>query len=132
MGINSRLDIDTFADIQKSPVGAKKSINTTVGGQDVKGLTRSGKAHIFKLGQHSRYDHRLGVKTPDSSNFCRDRFPVLQTALMTFSAVRCCRFMSGPCRGHRLNGGASALRINSAGQIANGIGLKWPGRRKGK
>ena len=27
--------------------------------------------------------------------------------------------------------GLSALLINSAGQIANGIGLKWPGRRKG-
>ena len=91
MGIDSRLDIDTFADIQKRLVGAKESIDATVGGQDVKGLTRSGEAHIFKLGQHGRYDHRLRVKTPGPSNFCRDRLPALLTALMNFGVVGRCR-----------------------------------------
>jgi hypothetical protein len=30
MGIDSRLDIDTFADIEKCLVGAKKAIDTTI------------------------------------------------------------------------------------------------------
>ena len=90
MSIDSRLDIDAFADIQKCLVGAEESIDTAVGGQDVKGLTRSGEAHIFKLGQHGRYDHRLGVKTPDSSSFCRDRLLALQTALKNFGVAGCC------------------------------------------
>lgn len=79
MGVDTRFDIDALADIQQRLVGTEKSIDTAVGRQDIEGRTRSGKVHIFKLGQHGRYDHRSRLKTLRSSSFCRGRFYSLQT-----------------------------------------------------